>query len=73
MLFFMAKIFLSVLVLLAIGMALFCINILLRKNGTFRSQDVGASKAMRDRGILCTRTQDKLAQKDTSSIKDMMR
>ena len=69
----MAKIFLSVLVLLAIGMALFCINILLRKNGTFRSQDVGASKAMRDRGIWCVRTQDKLAQKDTSSIKDMMR
>ena len=69
----MAKIFLSVLVLLAIGMALFCINILLRKNGTFRSQDVGASKAMRDRGIWCARTQDKLAQKDTNSIKDMMR
>ena len=69
----MAKIFLSVLVLLAIGMALFCINILLRKNGTFRSQDVGASKAMRDRGIWCARTQDKLAQKDTRSIKDMMR
>ncbi|MGN0029872.1 MAG: hypothetical protein ACI35Q_09135 [Marinilabiliaceae bacterium] len=69
----MAKVFLAVLVLLAAGMALFCINILLRKGGTFRSQDVGASKAMRDRGIQCARTQDRLAQKDKGSIADMMK
>ncbi len=69
----MAKVFIAVLVLLSAGMALLAINILLRKNGTFRSQDVGASKAMRDRGIHCARTQDKLAQKDMGSIKDMMK
>lgn len=69
----MAKVFLAVLVLLAAGMAFFCINILLRKNGTFRSQDVGASKAMRDRGIQCARTQDKLAQKEKGGIADMMK
>lgn len=69
----MAKTFIVVLLLLAVGMAFLCINILLRKNGTFRSQDVGQSKAMRDRGIQCSRTQDKLAQKDKSSIYDMMK
>lgn len=69
----MAKVFLAVLVLLAAGMSLFCINILLRKGGTFRSQDVGASKAMRDRGIQCARTQDRLAQKSKGGIADMMK
>lgn len=68
----MAKTFIVILIIVAASMALLAINILLRKDGSFRSEDVGASKAMRERGIHCTRTQDKLAQKDHSSIKDMM-
>ena len=69
----MTKIFLIVALLLGIAIALLAINIILRKNGTFRSQDIGASKAMRDRGIHCYRTQDKLEQRSKSSIKDMMK
>ena len=69
----MTKIFLIVALLLGIAVALLAINIILRKNGTFRSQDIGASKAMRDRGIHCYRTQDKLEQRSKSSIKDMMK
>ncbi len=69
----MTKVFLIVALLLGIAIALLAINIILRKNGTFRSQDIGASKAMRDRGIHCYRTQDKLEQRSKSSIKDMMK
>lgn len=69
----MAKIFLLVLIILAVSMALLAVNIIVRKNGKFRSEDVGASKAMRERGIYCSRTQDRLAQKDRSSINDMMK
>lgn len=69
----MAKIFIAVVALLLLGMALLCINILLRKNGTFRSEDVGASKAMRERGIGCFRSQDKIAQRKSVDIKEMMR
>lgn len=69
----MTKIFLIVALLLGIAIALLAINIILRKNGAFRSQDIGASKAMRDRGIHCYRTQDKLEQRSKSSIKDMMK
>ncbi len=69
----MVATFLIALVLLAICLALLAINILLKKNGKFRSEDVGANRAMQERGIHCTRTQDRLAQADKSSIYDMMK
>ena len=62
----MAKLFLIVAALLAV-------NIILRKNGTFRSEDVGANKAMQQRGIHCYRAQDKIEQRDKSSIMDMQK
>ena len=40
-----------------------CVRIVVKKNGTFHSQDVGQSKAMRERGIGCTRSQDRQAQR----------
>lgn len=69
----MAKIFIAVVVLLLGGMALLCVNILLRKNGSFRSEDVGANKAMQERGIHCFRAQDKIARRKGVDIKEMMR
>lgn len=68
----MAKIFIAVALLLLGGMALLCVNILLRKNGTFRSEDVGASKAMQERGIHCFRAQDKIECRKRADIKEMM-
>ena len=50
-------------VLLGIGIAGMCVRIILKKNGTFHSQDVGQSKAMRERGVGCTRSQDRQAQR----------
>ncbi|MBR4520970.1 MAG: hypothetical protein IKO63_06095 [Paludibacteraceae bacterium] len=50
-------------VLLGIAVLGMCVRIIIKKNGTFHSQDVGQSKAMHDRGIGCTRSQDRQAQR----------
>ena len=54
----MFKIFILCLGLLAVAMALLSINILLKKNGHFRSLHIGQSRAMRERGIHCAQAQD---------------
>ena len=45
--------------IIAIGMAFFCIKLIFRKNGTFSSQHIHDSKAMRERGIHCVMDQDR--------------
>lgn len=50
-------------ILLGLAIAGMCVRILVKKGGTFHSQDVGQSKAMRDRGVGCTRSQDRQAQR----------
>ena len=69
----MAKLFLVVAALLGAALALLAINIILRKNGSFRSEDIGASKAMQKRGIHCYRAQDKIEQRDSKSIMYMQK
>lgn len=49
-------------IVLGLGVLGMCVRIILKKNGTFHSQDVGQSKAMRERGVGCTRSQDRQAQ-----------
>ena len=46
-------------VLLALGMALLLVKVLVRKNGTFSSQHIHDSEAMRERGIHCVIDQDR--------------
>ena len=46
-------------VLLAVGMALLLVKVLVRKDGTFSSQHIHDSKAMRERGIHCVMDQDR--------------
>jgi len=46
-------------VLLAIGMALLLVKVLGRKSGTFSSQHIHDSEAMRERGIHCVMDQDR--------------
>ncbi len=67
----MITIFLFTLALVAIAGLLLGIQILLKKNGKFSSQHVGQSKAMRERGIHCLQTQDRLAYNDKKNITDM--
>ena len=45
--------------LLAVGMALLLVKVLGRKNGTFSSQHIHDSEAMRERGIHCVMDQDR--------------
>jgi len=45
--------------LLAVGMVLLLVKVLLRKDGTFSSQHIHDSEAMRERGIHCVMDQDR--------------
>jgi hypothetical protein len=45
--------------IIAIGMAFFLVKVLSRKDGTFSSQHIHDSQAMRDRGIHCVMDQDR--------------
>lgn len=67
----MITIFLFTLALVAIAGLLLGVQILLKKNGKFSSQHIGQSKAMRERGIHCLQTQDRLAYNDKKNITDM--
>jgi len=61
-------------VILGLGILGMCVRIVLRKNGTFHSQDVGQSKAMRERGVGCTRSQDRQARRENPlklKVKDL--
>ena len=46
-------------VLLAVGMVLLLVKVLGRKDGTFSSQHIHDSEAMRERGIHCVMDQDR--------------
>lgn len=45
--------------LLAVGMLLLLVKVLGRKDGTFSSQHIHDSQAMRERGIHCVMDQDR--------------
>ena len=55
----MMKILLLTTLIIAIGMAFLLVKVLSRKEGTFSSQHIHDSKAMRDRGIHCVMDQDR--------------
>ncbi len=46
-------------VIIAAGMLLLLVKVLSRKNGTFSSQHIHDSKAMKERGIHCVMDQDR--------------
>ena len=53
------KILLLTRLIIAIGIAFLLVKVLSRKDGTFSSQHIHDSKAMRDRGIHCVMDQDR--------------
>ena len=55
----MAKILLLTTLIIAIGMLFFCVKLVFRKNGSFSSQHIHDSKAMKERGIHCVMDQDR--------------
>ena len=67
----MLKQFLAILVLLAVAMLFLCVRILTKKGGKFRSLHIGQSKPMRDRGIHCVQSMDKIEYNNTRKPTDM--
>ena len=67
----MIKVLLISIVLLAVGMGLLLVKVLGRKDGTFSSQHIHDSKAMRERGIHCVLDQDReMRNKGNNKIKN---
>lgn len=62
----MLKTFLAILVIVAIAIILLSIRVILRKGGRFVNSHVGASKAMKERGIHCVQTQDRMEREKTT-------
>lgn len=57
--------------LLAAAMALLLVKVLGRKNGTFSSQHIHDSQAMKDRGIHCVMDQDReMRQQSPFAVKE---
>lgn len=59
----MAEIFLLTALIIAISMAFLCVKLLFRKNGSFASQHIHDSEAMKQRGIHCVIDQDREARR----------
>lgn len=55
----MTEILLSSTLIIAIGMLFLCVKLIFRKNGSFSSQHIHDSQAMRERGIHCVMDQDR--------------
>ena len=55
----MVKTLLVSIVIIAAGMVLLLVKVLLRRNGTFSSQHIHDSEAMKERGIHCVMDQDR--------------
>ena len=55
----MMRILLLSTLIIAIGMAFLCVKLIFRKNGSFSSQHIHDSQAMRERGIHCVMDQDR--------------
>ena len=63
----MVKMLLVSIGLLAVGMGLLLVKVLGRKDGTFSSQHIHDSKAMRERGIHCVLDQDREMRSERSN------
>ena len=53
--------------IIAISMAFLCVKLIFRRNGTFKSQHIHDSEAMKERGIHCVRGQDRGARTPVES------
>ena len=57
--------------IIAIGMLFLCIKLVFRRNGSFSSQHIHDSQAMKDRGIHCVIDQDReMRTKSSFAVKE---
>ena len=62
----MIEILLISTLIIAIAMAFFLVRVLFEKNGTFKSQHIHDSDAMKDMGIHCVMDQDREMRRKSS-------
>ena len=62
----MIEILLISTLIIAIAMAFFLVRVLFVKNGTFKSQHIHDSDAMKERGIHCVMDQDREMRRTSS-------
>jgi hypothetical protein len=55
----MTEILLSTTLIIAISIVFLCVKLVFRKNGSFSSQHIHDSQAMKERGIHCVMDQDR--------------
>jgi hypothetical protein len=67
----MTEIFLSGALIIAISVAFLCVKVIFKKNGSFASQHIHDSEAMRERGIHCVIDQDReMRRKSKFAVKE---
>ena len=67
----MMKTLLLTTLIIAIGMLFLCIKLVFRRNGSFSSQHIHDSQAMKDRGIHCVIDQDReMRTKSSFAVKE---
>lgn len=67
----MTEIFLSAALIIAISIAFLCVKVIFKKNGSFASQHIHDSEAMRERGIHCVIDQDReMRRKSKFAVKE---
>ena len=62
----MIEILLISTLIIALAMAFFLVRVLFVKNGTFKSQHIHDSDAMKDRGLHCVMDQDREMRRKSS-------
>lgn len=67
----MLTLFICTLGLVLLAVLLLCVKIIARKNGRFSSMHIADSKPMRERGITCANSQDRLQRRKESKKMDI--
>lgn len=69
----MTELLIISLVVIAISVVLLSVKVIIKKDGSFTSQHIHDSQAMRDRGIHCVIDQDREQRKKSFSVKEKSR
>lgn len=69
----MEKLFILTFAIVGIALILLSIRLLLKRNGEFGSQHIGQSRAMRQRGIHCAQSTDRIEYSSKINVEDMER
>ena len=66
----MLKLIVITVLIIAIAVALLSVKVIFRKNGSFTSQHIHDSQAMKERGIHCVIDQDRVMRQPARGVKE---